>query len=125
MSRTQIPGIQIADHSITDVDVSDTAAIGNHKINYPTDTKTADYTVQSQDYIIFASAAIANVNITLPSAVGLEGKQYIIKKVDTTRNEVVVLTVNSETIDNESSLVIKTPMASLYVVSDNINWWII
>lgn len=125
MSRTQIFGSQIEDNSITDADIAPDAAILLSKIALPAGTFTSDYSILDTDYVILASASSGLLTLTLPSAIGLNGKQFVIKKVDSTPNAVVLSPVFSQTIDNSSDLTVVDPMVSVTIVSDNSNWWIL
>ena len=44
-------------------------------------TKTANYTVDADDHLIVIDTGDDNVTITLPTAVGIEGKEYYFKTI--------------------------------------------
>jgi len=50
------------------------------------------------------------------------GKQYTIKKTDTSLNVVTVATTSSQTIDGVTTNVLATPYESITVLSDGANW---
>lgn len=85
--------------------------------------KTSAYTVTSQDYIILVNTGSA-VTITLPTAVGIRGKQYIIKDYTGTANSnnITIATTGGQTIDGAAGSTISTNYGKLYVVSNNVNW---
>jgi hypothetical protein len=60
---------------------------------------TTDLTLADQDYIVLADASQGNVVITLPSAVGIAGRIYEVKRVTAGANVVVVQTAPGETIE--------------------------
>ena len=64
------------------------------------------------------------VTITLPTAVGRKGIQYIVKKLGTTAT-VTVDADGSELIDGDLTAVIPTQYESATLVSDDLNWAVI
>lgn len=83
------------------------------------------YAILTTDTVIFCNASSAGFTATLPTAVGVTGKVYTIKKTDTSLNAVTVATTSSQTIDLALTSVIATPGESITVVSDNANWKLI
>ena len=51
--------------------------------------KTADYTAVIEDYVL-VSASVADITITLPTAVGIAGREINITKIDSTSYNVIV-----------------------------------
>ena len=86
---------------------------------------TTDYTALSSDIFIYAEASSADITVTLPSAVGLDGKVYRIKKIDNTGYSIIVDADGSETIDGQTTKIINGQYDSMTIVSDNVEWWII
>lgn len=78
-------------------------------------------------YVVLVNAAGGNVTATLPTAVGVSGRTYIIKRIDSSINTVTIATTGGQTIDGASTVsVLNTPNLQSYtVISDNANWWII
>jgi hypothetical protein len=91
----------------------------------PRTTKTANYTITKFDYIILVNATSGNIVISLPSAIGIDGRPYIIKKVDGTANTVTITTQGAETIDGASTYVLDTQYEAVSIASDNANYYII
>jgi len=85
-------------------------------------TKTAAYTISDTDSIVIADATTAAYGLTLPSAVGIAGRQYLIKKRDSSANAVTVATTSSQTIDGASSFVLGSQWVFVTVISDGANW---
>ncbi len=82
--------------------------------------KTVDYTLTTADTVILTNGT---VTMTLPTAVGIEGKYFTIKNIHAT----AVATIEadgSETIDGALNFLIG-PKAALQVISDGANWQII
>lgn len=88
-------------------------------------TKTAAYTLTTTDSVILADATTAAFTCTLPTAVGITGRQYTIKRINAGANNVTVGTTSSQLIDGVSTFVLTTQYQSITVVSDNSNWLII
>ncbi len=64
--------------------------------------------------------ASGTINVTLPSAVGLFGREYNIINVGV--GVITVKTVNSQTISGELTLVISDQWSSVVLISDGSNW---
>ena len=92
-------------------------------VNLATVTKTANYTIDGTDYVILADASSTTVTLTLPTAVGIAGRTYIIKSKDSS-NVVTVDGNGSETIDTSTSMTLSTH-ESITVQSDGTEWWIL
>ena len=87
--------------------------------------KTATYTATADDDTILCDATSGAMTINLPTAVGISGKKYNIKKIDSSANNVTIDPNGTETIDGASTLAISGQYDSYTVQSDNANWWII
>jgi len=84
--------------------------------------KTANYTVGVDDYTIDCTSG--TFTVTLPTAVGIEGKVYNIKNSGT--GLITIATTSSQTIDGYSSLDITlSRYDSLLVQSNGANWIIL
>lgn len=88
-------------------------------------TITATTTLADDDHIIAANATTANITVTLPTAVGIKGRQYTIKRIDSSSNSVTVATTSSETIDANTTFSISQQYQFLSVVSDGSKWIVI
>lgn len=88
-------------------------------------TKTAAYTITATDSVILADATSAAFTLTLPTAVGVAGRYYTVKKVDGTANAIGLATTASQTIDNSPTRGITIPYDALTVISDGSNWFLI
>lgn len=82
--------------------------------------KTADYTIVQTDYTINVTAN--SPTITLPTAVGISGKVYVVK--NTGAGTVTLATTSAQTIDGAATQSIAAN-TSLMVQSTNANWIII
>ena len=95
----------------------------NTSVTFAGKAVTQNYTVLATDHMIFVNASAGNITITLPTASGIIGRQYIIKRVDGTANNVTIDPNASETIEAASSKSLMD-QSSVVIVSDNSNWWI-
>lgn len=92
----------------------------------PNRTATSTTTLDVSDYMLFADATSGGFTVNLPTAVGIAGRQYIIKKINTTANDVTIDGNGSETIDGASTQILTgANKPSVNVVSDGANWHII
>lgn len=87
-------------------------------------TVTVDYTAADKT-VILADATSGTVTITLPAVSGLTGREYMIKKVDSTANKVTIDGNGAETIDGATTQDLNTQYTGFNVVTDGTEWWII
>jgi hypothetical protein len=95
------------------------------EVTFNTTTKTANYTAATSDTVILTDAASGNVTITLPTASSASGYRFFIKRIDNSANSVSVQRSGSDTIDGGTSQTINLQYASMTVVSNGSNWYII
>jgi hypothetical protein len=88
-------------------------------ITFPLTQVSTTYTVDSTDY--FVEAISGTFTISLPTAVGIEGKIYQIK--NSGAGDITVDPNGGETIDGSGTVVLG-PKQSLYIVSNDANWLI-
>ncbi|RKZ25658.1 hypothetical protein DRQ26_05560, partial [bacterium] len=99
--------------------------IYNHtyKANYedstydPVVTITSGYTVTGNEGIILANGTFV---ISLPTAVGIEGKKVFIKNIGT--GTITVQAVSGQTIDGNNTKDLSTQYSLISIVSDGSNW---
>lgn len=103
-----------------------------YKIDYENSTydpvlsKSSNYTLVSDDGIVFIDASIGSVTITLPSATGIEGKRFIIKVLTIGSGESASVACQSgETIDGSATYDFSSDYECITVVSDGSDWGII
>jgi hypothetical protein len=83
---------------------------------------TATGNILAAHQVIFASGSFP-ITLTLPTAVGISGRQYTIKKVDYSLNNfVTIATTSNQNIDGLSSWILFNRSQELTVVSDGANW---
>lgn len=87
-------------------------------------TISANATISND--VTLVDTTSTTITVTLPTAVGISGKQYTIKdKVGNAgiRN-ITIATTSSQTIDGSTTQIINTAYESLTVISDGSNWYI-
>jgi len=112
---------------------STTTSVGNLTVTNVTITgaafayvaKTAGYTVTATDYTVAANASTGALSITLPTSVGITGKVYVVKKMDSTANVVTVATTLSQTIDGATTRALSLQYDAISVQADGANWIVI
>jgi len=60
--------------------------------------------------------------LTLPTAVGITGRIYVVKKFDASANTVTVDGAGTETIDGAATVVLSTQYARAVIQAVNGNW---
>ena len=88
-------------------------------------TKTANYTLTTTDFTVLGNASTGAITLTLPTAVGVSGQIYTLKKIDSSANVVTIATTSAQTIDGQSSYSLSLQYAGIQVQSTNSNWVII
>lgn len=85
-------------------------------------SKSSAYPATAADCVILVSG---NTTITLPTAVGILGKVYTIKKTDAAGTTTAIATTSSQTIDGAAApFNITVQNQSITLISDNANWQI-
>ena len=86
-------------------------------ITFPATEINATYTVGTNDYLIDVTGN--TVTVTLPTAVGVNGQNYVIKNRGT--GVVTVATTSSQTIDGSNSKSLNNN-DGIEIISDGSNW---
>jgi hypothetical protein len=92
-------------------------------LSVPVAVKSAAYTLTASDSFVLANAAGSSFTITLPSAVGTTGRQYTVKKIDSSSNAVLIAAPSGQTVDGGTSVSLGAQWQSITVISDGINWF--
>jgi len=88
-------------------------------------TKTADYTMTSSDFAVYADASQGPIHITLPET-SEKGMMVFIQKVDDTNNPVIVECRERGTLDGVTSLRASNSWEGWTLVADgNMAWNVI
>jgi len=97
----------------------------NGAIATPIVTKTSAYTITEADSTILVDATSAAFTVTLPTAVGIAGRTYTIKKIDSSINNVTLDANGTQTIDGSLSYTLLGQWKAVQVQSDGANWVVI
>lgn len=88
-------------------------------------SKTTDYTLVASDYTINATAATVPTVITVPTAVGVSGKRYLVFKRDSTPFPIVLRSTGSETVGGLKNYGFHTQNEGIEIQSDGTNWLVV
>ncbi len=91
----------------------------------PLATKTANYTILNSDTVILGDATSGAITLTLPTAVGIAGKKFTLKKVGSSTNAVNIATTSSQTIDGNTTDKLRGRYGYMEVMSDGANYIIL
>lgn len=87
--------------------------------------KTINYTATASDYTISADGTSGAFAITLPTAVGITGRIYVIRKSDASGNTITVSTTSSQQINGSATYTLGTQYKYVTVQSSGSAWMII
>ena len=89
-------------------------------------TRTAGATVSATDFSTMCNNTTGAVTMSLPTAAGIAGRIYILKKTSAAGNNVTVAGYNgTETIDGSTTYTITNQYSYLMIQSDGTNWYIL
>lgn len=86
---------------------------------------SANFTAASTSTVILADATGGSLTVTLPTAVGITGRVYRVKRTNSGANTVTVATTSSQTIDGDLTQIMTVQYTSIDVISDGANWSIL
>jgi hypothetical protein len=114
--------------AINELDTEKVAKAGDTmlgSLGLPIVNKTGTYTATASDHTIICDATSGAFTINLPTAVGITGRVYVIKKIDATGNAITVDGATTETIDGALTKLVNTQYLSVTIQSNGTNWYII
>lgn len=85
-------------------------------------TTSSDLTLDETHQVVLVSGSM-NRTITLPSAIGIAGRKYTIKKIGT--GDVTLSPQAGQNIDSAGSFIIFGTNSFLTIVSDGNHWWVV
>jgi hypothetical protein len=96
---------------------------GSVSTNYRAFTTTTTITATDNTLVFTGTGA---VTITLPTAVGITGRSYLVKNASTTSPTplVTVATNASQTIDGAPLWLLDEPNETVLLISNGVNWWV-
>ena len=84
-------------------------------------TITGATTLNATHHVVLCGGT-SSYTVTLPTAVGVTGRMYQIKKNSTSAYTLTIGTTSSQTIDGSTSLAFTTQYNNFVVISDGANW---
>jgi hypothetical protein len=82
-------------------------------------------TLDATHNVVDVDASSAAITITLPTAVGINGREYVIRKLDSSGNAVTVDGNGAETINGAATKALSTQYETVHIMSDGANWIIL
>lgn len=87
--------------------------------------KTATYTATISDHTILCNATTGAITINLPAASGIAGREYVIKKTDSSANAITIDANASETIDGALTYTLSSQNKYVFIQTDGTSWYVI
>jgi len=97
----------------------------NGAVATPVGTYAGDVTLNDSHSVVLVDASGGTRTVTLPSAVGIAGRQYTIKKIDATNFGVVIDPEGVERIEGLATHTLIGQWRYASIVSDGIGWLIV
>lgn len=97
----------------------------NGSIGQTITTVSADLTLDASHSILVCNNGAVARTITLPSAIGIKGRVYTIKRSDTSTANIIVATSSSQKIDGELNVFLVQAKQFISLISDGADWKII
>lgn len=89
-------------------------------------SKTSNYTLLTSDFQINGDASGGAFTLTLPTAVGNTGKEFVLFRTDQTfANIITIATTGGQTINGVSTKTLATQYESWRLISDGANWLVL
>jgi hypothetical protein len=85
-------------------------------------SKSGAYTATASDSVMEVNAGSGAVTITVPTAAGIAGRLYTIKKTDASANAVTVAATGGQTFDGSATISLSTQNQHVTVISNGTNW---
>ncbi len=95
--------------------------VGNKNITEVSASLTATF----EHDVILVDATSGDIVVTMPPAQGRMGREFDVKKIDSSVNTVTLDGFGSDLIDGEAEFIIGTQNDSIRLISDNTDWWIL
>jgi hypothetical protein len=103
---------------ISGIAIYSSGEINNNYVNI-----NSHYTVSKSNNKIFVDCSSSNINVYIPTASGLGGKGFTIKKI-TGNNNLYIRATGMETVDGQNPYTVFHAYESINITSNNNNWFI-
>jgi hypothetical protein len=94
-------------------------------VNFAYTSVSTNTTLDTTHNVVSVDASGGAKTITLPTAVGIGGRQYTIRKLDSSGNAVTIDGNGSETINGATTKVLAAQYDVATIISNNANWVVI
>jgi len=83
------------------------------------------YTMTTNDYTLLVDTSVADVTVNLPKAATCEGQIYIIKRTDTSSNNINITPANGDLVEGVAKKIISSEGGAYQIQAHSGNWYII
>ncbi len=101
------------------------ANIFSKALNFAYTSVTADTTLDATHFFVDVDCTSDSIDITLPTVVGINGREYIIRKLDASANTVTITPDGTETINGSSDAVLDEQFESAIIFSNGASDWML
>lgn len=84
---------------------------------------TSAYTIVDTDEVLLLDATAGAFTATLPTAAGIPGRSYTLKRINSGANTPIVAAAGAETIDGAAAVNLSSVFQVVRIISDGISWW--
>jgi hypothetical protein len=88
----------------------------------PVVTKTSTYVMSGNEQVIEGNATGGAFPVDLPAASSVTGREYLIKKIDSSGNAVTVTANGADTIEGSATVSLSSQWSFSIVISDGTEW---
>ncbi len=86
-------------------------------------TLSGNTTLDDTHHVVLVDASGGNVTLTVPLASSGDARQYMIKKTDSSSNDVIITRSGANTIDGDTSVTMGVQYEARTIISDGTNWY--
>lgn len=86
-------------------------------------TVTTTYTVEADKFYIRGDATAGIFTITLPAALNSQGRQLLLKKIDSGGNDITISRAGSDTIEGSNTLTLGAQWDKYHLISNGVDTW--
>lgn len=94
----------------------------NGSMSQSVTTVTSNATLDETESVIICNNGSTPITITLPTAVGIDGRIYTIKRDDSSTKNVTIATTSSQMIDGMATLLLTNSKEAVTLISNGADW---
>lgn len=118
--------LYISYSSVAQVGIATTTPLSTFEVNgsfgQTITTVSTDLTLDATHNIIICNNGAVSKTITLPTALGIKGRIYTIKRSDSSTATITITTTALQSIDGALNMSLTQPKESISIISDGSNW---